>query len=159
MQHRAGDHPVVRAAGRQPLRAGARLPEAGDAADRDQRSGGVPSTQSGLDDPVDQHHLADRECEGAGEVEAARAPAATVTDRMPEGEGPMDAVVVANELVDNLPFDLFEYRDDRWWEILVDDGSEVARATDGERLSALVPVAPPDGGRARSSQRRRRDDR
>lgn len=42
------------------------------------------------------------------------------------------AVVLANELLDNLPVDLLERRDDRWWEVRV--------GLDGDRLTeVLVP--------------------
>jgi SAM-dependent MidA family methyltransferase len=47
-------------------------------------------------------------------------------------------VVLANELLDNLPFDLLEYRDGRWQEVLVG----AAAAGDG-LVEVLVP-APPD---------------
>ncbi len=63
-------------------------------------------------------------------------------------DGPITGVVLANELLDNLPFDLVERRGDEWREVLVavdDTGALV------ERLGAVVdePALPtaPDGAR------------
>src|SRR3954467_6674706 len=53
---------------------------------------------------------------------AERAPAAHVVDRMPDGSQ-QQAVVLANELLDNLPFDLFELRAGEWWEVRVARGT------------------------------------
>jgi SAM-dependent MidA family methyltransferase len=73
---------------------------------------------------------------------------------LPRVAGP--AVVLANELLDNLPFGLAERRDGSWWEVRVDlvpegEGLEerlVPLADDrAALLSRLAPDAP-DGGRA-----------
>lgn len=47
-------------------------------------------------------------------------------------------MVLANELLDNLPFDLLEYRDGRWQEVLV------GAAGDGDGLVEVLVPAPPD---------------
>lgn len=61
--------------------------------------------------------------------------------------GPFEGVVLANELLDNLPFRLFEHGDGRWREVRVgEDLSEVlvdASAYDAAELDRLAP----EGGR------------
>jgi NADH dehydrogenase [ubiquinone] 1 alpha subcomplex assembly factor 7 len=76
---------------------------------------------------------------------------------LPRVAGP--AVVIANELVDNLPFGLAERRGDRWCEVRVDwedapaagEGRFVERLVplDDERTAVLTRLAPdaPDGAR------------
>jgi SAM-dependent MidA family methyltransferase len=79
-------------------------------------------------------------------------------DEMPAPEGP--AVVLANELLDNLPFGLAERRDGRWFEVVVDvDDGEGQGEGDRlvERLGPLIEIdveidvesdfAAPDGAR------------
>ena len=74
---------------------------------------------------------------------AERVPDATVVEQMPEASG---ATVIANELLDNLPFDLFEFRDGEWLEVRVDEGVEVLEPSD-EDIAALVPDPPTEGAR------------
>lgn len=50
----------------------------------------------------------------------------------------MPHLVLANELLDNLPFDLFAWDEDGWSEIWVTTGA------DGRRAEALVPADPDD---------------
>ncbi|MDQ1443444.1 MAG: hypothetical protein QOG97_3672 [Acidimicrobiaceae bacterium] len=53
--------------------------------------------------------------------------------------GPITGVVLANELVDNLAFDLLEWRHGRWHEVLV-----AAAAPAADELVELLVEAPPD---------------
>ncbi len=78
-------------------------------------------------------------------------PIVTALDDLPAV--PLDGVVLANELLDNLPFRVVERRDGTWWEVRV--------AVDGEALvesvvpatselaaeADLVVTDPPDGAR------------
>ncbi len=82
---------------------------------------------------------------------AGMGPIATALDDLPAVG--LDGVVLANELLDNLPFRIVERRDGTWWEVRV--------AVDGDALvESLVPAAgelsaeadlvvpdPPDGAR------------
>jgi SAM-dependent MidA family methyltransferase len=61
-----------------------------------------------------------------------RGPIAVSLDSLPRVHGP--CVVVANELLDNLPFDLWERRAGRWQEVRVGTGL----------AEVLVPSDPPD---------------
>ncbi|MFN0088977.1 MAG: SAM-dependent methyltransferase [Acidimicrobiales bacterium] len=79
-----------------------------------------------------------------------------LAERLPPGmrvaeaapPGPLVGVVVANELLDNLPFRLLERRAGRWLEVHVQDGAEVlASAADPRSLPPFLPPAP-DGARA-----------
>jgi SAM-dependent MidA family methyltransferase len=60
-------------------------------------------------------------------------PIVTALDDLPAV--PLDGVVIANELLDNLPFRIVERRDGRWWEVRV-----AASGTD--LVENLVPAAP-----------------
>jgi SAM-dependent MidA family methyltransferase len=53
--------------------------------------------------------------------------------------GPLTGVVLANELLDNLAFDLLEWREGRWHEVLV-----AAAAPTGDELAELLVPAAPD---------------
>lgn len=85
---------------------------------------------------------------------------------MPSAEGPIvvslgelprlaaPCVVLANELLDNLPFDLWERRGDEWWQVFVDDSPssssptplrEVVVPTDAPSWLRAVPA--PEGAR------------
>jgi len=87
--------------------------------------------------------------------EAVRGPICVSLAELPRVTGP--ALVLANELLDNLPFGLAEHRSGEWREVRVDVGrtagaglTERLVPLDGERaqlLDRLVP-APPDGARA-----------
>jgi SAM-dependent MidA family methyltransferase len=65
----------------------------------------------------------------------------------------VDGVVIANELLDNLPFRVVERRDDAWWEVRVGvDGDElleqlVIASTELAAEADLVVADPPDGAR------------
>jgi SAM-dependent MidA family methyltransferase len=84
--------------------------------------------------------------------EAPKGPLCTSLAELPRVPG--RAVVLANELLDNLPFDLAERRDDGWYEIRVgaDAGTlvEVAVPLDDTRTALLARLAPgvPSGARA-----------
>src|SRR4051794_39070725 len=72
-------------------------------------------------------------------------------DSSPPAE-PFTGVILANELLDNLPFDLFERGDDRWLEVRVNIGAGTellvpADDADAERLDELVPACPASGSR------------
>jgi SAM-dependent MidA family methyltransferase len=60
------------------------------------------------------------------------------------GERPGGAahVIVANELLDNLPFDLAERTADGWAEVRLADGAEVLVALDEQRAARLAALAP-----------------
>jgi len=76
----------------------------------------------------------------------------------PSGRGPLvvsleslprlvtPCVVLANELLDNLPFDLWERRGDEWWEVRVGDGLAEA-VVPTEPPPWLLTVDAPDGAR------------
>lgn len=86
--------------------------------------------------------------ERSAALRAIAAQHAAVTDRMPDGEV---EVVIANELLDNLPFDLFEFRGGEWMEVRIGSrGEEVVPAATGdvELIEGLVPD-PPAGEGAR----------
>jgi SAM-dependent MidA family methyltransferase len=65
----------------------------------------------------------------------------------------LDGVVLANELVDNLPFRIVDRRDHTWWEVRVAvDGDELVESlvpatTELSTDADVVVVAPPDGTR------------
>jgi SAM-dependent MidA family methyltransferase len=78
---------------------------------------------------------------------AERVPDAEVVASLPPG--PLDGVVLANELLDNLPFALLERGTDGWLEVQVGPGpAEVlvpAPADDAELADRLAPDAPVGG--------------
>jgi SAM-dependent MidA family methyltransferase len=61
-----------------------------------------------------------------------RGPLVTVLGELPAT--PFTGVVIANELLDNLPFDLLEWRADEWWEVRVGE-------SDGRPTEVRVPFA------------------
>ena len=66
---------------------------------------------------------------------AGAGPIVTSLDELPAIH--VDGLVIANELLDNLPFCIAEWRDDGWFEV------RVGLATDGEHFEEnLVPAAP-----------------
>jgi len=67
---------------------------------------------------------------------AEQVPGVEVVAALPAG--PVDGVVLANELLDNLPFDLLERGPDGWWEVRVGPGP----------AEELVPAAPDDAALA-----------
>src|SRR3954470_14646994 len=81
--------------------------------------------------------------ERSSSLRAVAAEHAPVAARMPDGG--VD-VVIANELLDNLPFDLFEYRAGEWLEVRIAEGDEVLVAADAELIRQLVPE-PTEGAR------------
>lgn len=78
------------------------------------------------EDPDDESHSA----VGIG-------PLVTALEELPAL--PVANVVLANELLDNLPVDLLEYRDGRWQEVRV----AAAEATGDELVEVLVPAPAP----------------
>ena len=78
-------------------------------------------------------------------------PIATALDDLPAVA--VDGVVIANELVDNLPFRVVERRAGEWWEVRVGvDGAElveqlVIASTELAAEADLVVADPPDGTR------------
>lgn len=107
--------------------------------------------------------------DAAGTQPIQRGPIAVSLAELPRLAAP--CVVLANELLDNLPFDLWEHRNGRWCEVLVDEGlgelvvaaepppwlEEIA-ATDGSRVpvqtaarrwleDARALARPDEGGR------------
>jgi SAM-dependent MidA family methyltransferase len=78
-------------------------------------------------------------------------PIATALDDLPAVS--IDGVVIANELLDNLPFRVVERRDGDWWEVRVGvDGGElleqlVIASTELAAEADLVVADPPDGTR------------
>src|SRR5205085_8712130 len=77
--------------------------------------------------------------ERSASLRALAAQHAPVAERMPDRS--FD-VAIANELLDNLPFDLFEFRDNRWWEVRVEDGEHEVLATTDVDIASLVPDLP-----------------
>ena len=71
-------------------------------------------------------------------------PPVEVTDRIPEE--PFTGVVVANELLDNLPFDLFEFHESGGWHEV-----RVLGGADGSWVEQLVPVDSETDGWARAA--------
>jgi SAM-dependent MidA family methyltransferase len=87
-----------------------------------------------------------------GERELARGTGPVVTSLAELPAGPYTGVVVANELLDNLPFRLLERRDGAWHELRVGEGPDgfelvavAAHETDVAVATELAPDAP-DGG-------------
>ncbi|CAN5458290.1 hypothetical protein BH18ACT1_BH18ACT1_02680 [soil metagenome] len=89
-------------------------------------------------------------------VERAAVLRAAAAELVPEAEvrrdlpaAPVDGVVLANELLDNLPFRLFERRQTGWVEVgVAPDGGEVLAPADlatSERVERLAPEAPVGG--------------
>lgn len=70
--------------------------------------------------------------------EAVRGPICVSLAELPRVKGP--AVVLANELVDNLPFGLAERGDDEWWEVRVDLGETQGPAPPTRFVQLLVPL-------------------
>lgn len=71
-------------------------------------------------------------------------------------EGVPVGVVLANELLDNLPFDLYEWSGDHWVEVRIDEGPDTGkfaavevpvpeRSPVAEELDALVGASPSEG--------------
>jgi SAM-dependent MidA family methyltransferase len=71
--------------------------------------------------------------------EAVRGPICVSLAELPRVNGP--AVVLANELVDNLPFGLAERRAGEWWEVRVDIGEARGPAPPAPFVQVLVPLA------------------
>ena len=71
--------------------------------------------------------------------EAVRGPICVSLAELPRVNGP--AVVLANELVDNLPFGLAERRAGGWWEVRVDLGEARGPAPPAGFVQVLVPLA------------------
>jgi SAM-dependent MidA family methyltransferase len=85
----------------------------------------------------------------------AFAPEEDTSPSVPEGRGPIvvslgelprlvgPCVVIANELLDNLSFDLWERRGDEWWQVMVDDVGwrEVVVPTEPPGWLRSVPAA------------------
>ena len=61
--------------------------------------------------------------------------------------GPLTGVLVANELLDNLPFRLVERADGGWAEVWVEDGGEVLVPVAGPLPAALAGLDAPVGAR------------
>jgi SAM-dependent MidA family methyltransferase len=70
--------------------------------------------------------------------EAVRGPICVSLAELPRVNGP--AVVLANELVDNLPFGLAERRAGEWWEVRVDVGETQGPAPPAGFVQVLVPL-------------------
>src|SRR5262245_27409913 len=70
--------------------------------------------------------------------EAVRGPICVSLAELPRVSGP--AVVVANELLDNLPFGLAERAADEWWEVRVDIGEVRGPAPPAAFVQRLVPL-------------------
>jgi SAM-dependent MidA family methyltransferase len=70
--------------------------------------------------------------------EAVRGPICVSLAELPRVNGP--AVVLANELVDNLPFGLAERRAGEWWEVRVDLGEARGPAPPAAFVQVLVPL-------------------
>ena len=86
---------------------------------------------------------------GAGPACAAAMQYVEIEQGVAPPGGPFGGVVLANELLDNLPFDLFERVGGYWNEVRVVAGGEVlapASPDDAATLDRLAPDAP-DGGR------------
>ncbi len=78
------------------------------------------------------------------ETPAGRGPLVVSLAELPRLAGP--CVVVANELLDNLPFDLWERRGGSWWEVRV--GAELREVVvPAEPPSWLAPVPAAEGAR------------
>lgn len=89
--------------------------------------------------PLD-HSIDEDEDEGVRPL-PGRGPLLAALEELPVG--PLTGVVLANELLDNLPFGLLERRDGSWFEVRVGEGIE-------EVLTAAhnpPPIEVPDGGR------------
>lgn len=79
---------------------------------------------------------------------AERVPGVEVVDRLPEV--PSEGVVLANELLDNIPFDLLERGPEGWLEVRVDPGpAEELVPASGDDAALAGRLAPdgPVGGR------------
>lgn len=75
---------------------------------------------------------------------AGRGPIVVSLAELPRLAAP--AIVVANELLDNLPFDIWERRDGAWFQVLVDaELAEVVVASEPPRWLASMPL--PGGAR------------
>ena len=78
---------------------------------------------------------------------AERVPDAEVVADLPEG--PLEGVVLANELLDNIPFGVLERGSDGWLEVRVGPGPgevlEPASAADASLAERLAPDAPVGG--------------
>jgi len=70
--------------------------------------------------------------------EAVRGPICVSLTELPRVKGP--AVVLANELLDNLPFGLAERRAGEWWEVRVDLGEAQGPAPPAGFVQRLVPL-------------------
>jgi SAM-dependent MidA family methyltransferase len=81
--------------------------------------------------------LATADPDDEGRTEPGTGPLVTALAELPVG--PLTGVVLANELLDNLVFDLLAWRDGRWNEILV-----AAANSSTDELVELVVPAPPD---------------
>jgi SAM-dependent MidA family methyltransferase len=77
----------------------------------------------------------------------ATGPVVSALAELPSGR--FTGVVFANELLDNLPFRLFERREAIWWEVRVGLDGEVLVPAAPEESSACERLAPdaPEGGR------------
>ena len=72
-------------------------------------------------------------------------PLVTVLGELPAG--PLVGVVLANELLDNLPFDVYEWSDGAWSEVRIGLPGDAARsggAAAGDALVEVLVPAPPD---------------
>jgi SAM-dependent MidA family methyltransferase len=78
------------------------------------------------------------------DLEARWPEVVTSAAELPEASG-RPAVVLANELLDNLPFGLWERRGDEWWQVVVDDDRELVVPT--EAPSWLRAVGAEEGAR------------
>lgn len=78
------------------------------------------------------------------EQPTGRGPLVVSLDSLPRLAAP--CVVVANELLDNLPFDVWERRGDSWWEVRVGAGFQEV-VVPSEPPAWLAGVAAPDGAR------------
>lgn len=67
--------------------------------------------------------------------------------------GPLTGVVLANELLDNVPFRLVERTADGWVEVWVEDGEEVLVPLDGPVPPVLAGVDAPIGARVPVQER------
>jgi SAM-dependent MidA family methyltransferase len=72
--------------------------------------------------------------------EAVRGPICVSLAELPRVKGP--AVVLANELLDNLPFGLAERGTGEWWEVRVDIGETRGPAPPAGFVQRLVPLDP-----------------
>jgi SAM-dependent MidA family methyltransferase len=90
-----------------------------------------------LEDPALAFSPVDPDTE-APVPEAVRGPICVGLAELPRVNGP--AVVLANELVDNLPFGLAERRAGEWWEVRVDFGEAQGPAPPAPFVQVLVPL-------------------